>query len=132
MVREARRRRVFRVLTTTNGSLLDEEHRRELLGCGLTHVNISIDAAQPATHARLRPGSDLERIREGTAALMLVASGVMTLQRVSYGLAAIPFAFLGGYVGDRFSTRLPERPFRALALAVLFLAGAYSVLSGLA
>jgi len=66
------------------------------------------------------------------AALMLVVTGVMTLQRVSYGLAAIPFAFLGGYVGDRFSTRLPERPFRALALAVLFLAGAYSVVSGLA
>ena len=65
------------------------------------------------------------------AALMLVASGVMTPQTASYGVAAIPFAFLGGYVGDRFSTRLPERPFRALALAVLFLAGAYSVVSGL-
>ena len=65
------------------------------------------------------------------AALVLLASGVMTLQRVSYGLAAIPFAFLGGYVGDRLSTRLPERPFRALALAGLFLTGVYSVVSGL-
>jgi len=65
------------------------------------------------------------------AALMLVASGVMTPQTASYGVAAIPFAFLGGYVGDRLSTRLPERPFRVLALAVLFLAGAYSVVSGL-
>jgi len=65
------------------------------------------------------------------AALMLLLSGVMTLERVSYGLVAIPFAFLGGYVGDRLSSRLPERPFRALALAVLFLAGAYSVVSGL-
>ena len=65
------------------------------------------------------------------AALMLVASGVMTPQTASYGVVAIPFALLGGYVGDRLSTRLPERPFRALALAVLFLAGAYSVVSGL-
>ena len=65
------------------------------------------------------------------AALMLVASRVMTVQRVSYGLVAIPFAFLGGYVGDRISTRLPERPFRALALAVLFLVGVYGVVSGL-
>jgi uncharacterized membrane protein YfcA len=65
------------------------------------------------------------------AALMLVVSGVMTPQRISYGVVAIPFAFLGGYVGDRLSTRLPERPFRALALAVLFVAGAYSVVSGL-
>jgi len=69
MVREARRRRV-RVLTTTNGSLLDAERRQELLGCGLTHLNISVDAARPETHARLRPGSDLEQIGEGTAALI--------------------------------------------------------------
>lgn len=65
------------------------------------------------------------------AALMLALSGVMTLQRVSYGVVAIPFVFLAGYVGDRLSTRLPERPFRVLALAVLFLAGAYGVVSGL-
>jgi len=65
------------------------------------------------------------------AALMLALSGVMTLQRVSHGLVAIPFAFLGGYVGDRLSSRLPERPFMVLALAVLFLAGVYSVVSGL-
>jgi uncharacterized membrane protein YfcA len=65
------------------------------------------------------------------AALVLVISGVMTLRTASYGVVAIPFAFLGGYVGDRLSTRLPERPFRALALAVLFLAGLYSVVSGL-
>jgi len=69
MVREARRRRV-RVLTTTNGSLLDEERRRELLACGLNHLNISVDATDPETHARLRPGSDLERIAEGVAALV--------------------------------------------------------------
>jgi uncharacterized membrane protein YfcA len=65
------------------------------------------------------------------AALTLVLSGVMTLQRISYGVVAIPFVFLAGYVGDRISTRLPEKPFRALALAVLFLAGVYSVVSGL-
>ena len=69
MVREARRRRV-RVLTTTNGSLLDGERRRELLSCGLTTLNISVDAAKPETHARLRPGSDLEQIGEGVASLL--------------------------------------------------------------
>ena len=69
MVREARRRRV-RVLTTTNGSLLDPQRRRELLSCGLTHLNISVDAARAETHARLRPGSDLAAIGEGTAALV--------------------------------------------------------------
>ena len=69
MVRAARRRRV-RVLTTTNGSLLTPERRRELLACGLNHLNISIDAADPDTHVRLRPGSDLEQIGEGVAALV--------------------------------------------------------------
>ena len=68
MVRAARRRRV-RVLTTTNGSLLDPERRRELLTCGLNHLNISVDAAEPATHARLRPGSDLDAMAEGITAL---------------------------------------------------------------
>jgi uncharacterized membrane protein YfcA len=65
------------------------------------------------------------------AAFTLALSGVMTLQRVSYGVAAIPFVFLAGYVGDRISTRLAEGPFRVLALTVLFLAGVYSVVSGL-
>ena len=69
MVREARRRRI-RVLTTTNGSLLDADRRRELLTCGLTTLNVSVDAAEPETHARLRPGSDLREIGEGIAALV--------------------------------------------------------------
>lgn len=65
------------------------------------------------------------------AALMLVLSGVMTPQRVSYGVVAIPFAFLGGFAGDRISAWLPERPFRVLALTVLFVTGVYSIVSGL-
>ncbi len=69
MVRAASRRHV-RVMTTTNGSVLDAERRHHLLHCGLHGVNISIDAADPATHARLRPGSDLERIAANVAALV--------------------------------------------------------------
>jgi uncharacterized membrane protein YfcA len=65
------------------------------------------------------------------AALTLVVTGVMTPERASYGVVAIPFVFLGGFVGDRISARLPERPFRVLALAVLFVAGVYSVVTGL-
>ncbi len=65
------------------------------------------------------------------ATLMLVLSGVMTLQTMGYGVAAIPFVFLAGYVGDRISAGVPERPFRVLVVAILFLAGTYSVVSGL-
>ncbi len=66
----AARRRHIRVLTTTNGSLLDETRRAGLLKCGIDHVNVSIDAGRPETHARIRPGSDLERIGANLAALM--------------------------------------------------------------
>jgi pyrroloquinoline quinone biosynthesis protein E len=69
MVRAARGRGI-RVITTTNGSLLDGERRGELLGCGLSVLNVSVDAANPETHARVRPGSDLEQIGEGVAALV--------------------------------------------------------------
>ncbi len=69
MVRFARGRWI-RVLTTTNGSLLDAEHRPEMLACGLNHLNISVDAADAETHSRLRPGSDLDQIAEGIAALV--------------------------------------------------------------
>jgi uncharacterized membrane protein YfcA len=65
------------------------------------------------------------------AALSLVAAGVLTPQRASYGAAAIPFVFLAGYLGDRISARVRERPFRVLALALLFMTGVYSILSGL-
>jgi uncharacterized membrane protein YfcA len=65
------------------------------------------------------------------AALSLVLSGVMTLQRISYGVAALPAVFLAGYVGDRISARVPERPFRVLVVVLLFLAGAYSIVAGL-
>ena len=63
-------------------------------------------------------------------ALTLISTGVMTAQRASYGVVALPIIFLGAFVGDRISTRLPERPFRALALMSLFLVGVYSVVSG--
>ena len=70
LVRAARRRHV-RVLTTTNGSLLgDPDHRRELLSCGLSTLNVSIDAARADTHAVLRPGSNLEAIGDGLSALV--------------------------------------------------------------
>jgi len=65
------------------------------------------------------------------AALSLALSGVMTLQRISYGVAALPAVFLAGYVGDRISARVPERPFRVLVVVLLFLAGAYSIVTGL-
>lgn len=62
---------------------------------------------------------------------LFVASRVMTLQRAGFGLVSVPFVFLAGLVGDKIAARLPQRPFRLLALGTLFLAGFCSILTGL-
>ena len=63
--------------------------------------------------------------------LLFVAGRVMTLQRAGFGLVSVPFVFLAGLVGDKIAARLPQRPFRLLALGTLFLAGFCSILAGL-
>ncbi len=65
------------------------------------------------------------------SALFLIAGGVMTVGRARYGLISIPVVFLAALVGDKIAARVPQRPFRVLALATLFLAGMYSIVSGL-
>src|SRR5262249_53026432 len=44
----------------SNGMLIDEEKAYRLMRCGLTELNISIDAAQPDTYRRVRRGGQLE------------------------------------------------------------------------
>lgn len=43
----------------SNGMLIDETNAYRLMGCGLTTLNISIDAARPETYARVRRGGNL-------------------------------------------------------------------------
>jgi len=80
MVRMARERGI-RVKATTNGSLLDPDRRRELLACGIHHVDVSLDGAVAATHEALRPGARFEQIVENLSALM-VERGKGRLPRV--------------------------------------------------
>jgi len=65
------------------------------------------------------------------SALFLIAAGVMTLGRARYGLVSVPVVFLAAFVGDKIAARVPQRRFRILALAALFVVGMYSILSGL-
>ena len=44
----------------SNGMLIDEEKAYKLMDCGLTELNISIDAARPETYRRVRRGGRLE------------------------------------------------------------------------
>lgn len=46
----------------TNGSLLDYDRSVELIDCGLTKINISLDAASPEVYDRVRPGGDYRKV----------------------------------------------------------------------
>src|SRR5438046_258940 len=46
----------------TNGILIDEEKAYKLMDCGLTELNISIDAAYPDTYRRVRRGPNRDAL----------------------------------------------------------------------
>lgn len=54
----------------SNGMLIDAEKTDRLVGCGLTELNISIDAALPDTYRRVRRGGKLEVVHENIRRLM--------------------------------------------------------------
>lgn len=71
----------------TNGSLLDEGTGRALLAAGLDMIEVSVDAADPETYARVRRGLDWQRLGRNVRRLLdlrdasgspsrIVASGV--------------------------------------------------------
>jgi MoaA/NifB/PqqE/SkfB family radical SAM enzyme len=56
----------------TNGMLIDEERAYRLMDCGLTELNISIDAATPPTYRRVRRGGKLEVLHDNIRRLVRV------------------------------------------------------------
>jgi len=56
----------------TNGGLIDEEKAHRLMDCGLTELNISVDAARPETYRRVRRGGRLEPLHENIRRLVRV------------------------------------------------------------
>jgi MoaA/NifB/PqqE/SkfB family radical SAM enzyme len=56
----------------SNGMLINEERAHRLMDCGLTELNISIDAAFPDTYRRVRRGGRLETLHENIQRLMRV------------------------------------------------------------
>ena len=51
-----------RVWLNTNGSCFTDEKMDRLLRCGLDQVEFSVDAADPETYAKVRPGLDFDRL----------------------------------------------------------------------
>jgi len=54
----------------TNGILIDEEKTYRLMDCGLTELDISIDAAYPETYRRVRRGGRLPVLHDNIRRLM--------------------------------------------------------------
>jgi radical SAM protein with 4Fe4S-binding SPASM domain len=50
------------VFITTNGVLLTEDVSRALIKAGTTHLMVSLDAATPETYAKIRIGSNYEKV----------------------------------------------------------------------
>lgn len=56
----------------TNGMLIDEEKAYRMMDCGLTELNISIDAAYPETYKRVRRGGNLDLLHDNIRRLIRV------------------------------------------------------------
>ncbi|HZP82793.1 MAG TPA: radical SAM protein [Chthonomonadaceae bacterium] len=56
----------------SNGMQINEERARRLMDCGLTELNISIDAATPETYRRVRRGGRLETLHENIKRLVRI------------------------------------------------------------
>jgi MoaA/NifB/PqqE/SkfB family radical SAM enzyme len=54
----------------SNGMLIDDQRAHQLTGCGVTEVNVSIDAARPETYRRVRRGGQLEVVHDNIRRLM--------------------------------------------------------------
>ncbi len=67
-VEEAKRRGIF-TYTVSNGTLLDEERREEVLGSGLDAYLVSLDASRPEEMERMRRGLDYDLVVKNVRAL---------------------------------------------------------------
>ena len=56
----------------TNGMLIDDEKAHKVMDCGLTELNISIDAATPETYRRVRRGGKLPILHDNIKRLVRV------------------------------------------------------------
>lgn len=56
----------------TNGILIDEEKSYRVMDCGLTELNISVDAAKPDTYRRVRRGGNLNVLHDNLRRLIRI------------------------------------------------------------
>lgn len=62
MIGYARKNGVMDIRVGTNGMLLDDDAARRLIDSGLTRLEVSVDAASPATYNHIRQGGNYYRL----------------------------------------------------------------------
>jgi uncharacterized membrane protein YfcA len=108
---------------------------------GLLQTSISM-TGPPVVLLLAGTGREKNEIRKTLVAFFLwmniislpffLFSKTITFQRVSFGLYALPFVFLGAYLGNKVVEKIPQKAFRLLALATVCITSFLSIYSGLA
>jgi len=107
---------------------------------GLSQTSIGM-AGPPVVMLLVGSGSAKNEMRKTLVAFFLwvsalslplfLISGTLTLSRGSFGFYAIPFVFLGAYLGDKMVEKIPQKTFQILALVTVCLTGLLGIYSGL-
>jgi len=58
-------------------------------------------------------------------------SRIMTMQGIIYGICAIPFIFIAGFLGNKVANIIPHRLYKALTLITVCATGVFAIYSGL-
>ncbi len=74
------------VTLSTNGVLLDEKRRRQVIETGLRGLGISLDAVTPETYAVVRPPGGFEKVVENLKALIGMRQGARPLVVLSFAM----------------------------------------------
>lgn len=80
----------------TNGMLIDDEKAHRLMDCGLTELNVSIDAATPETYRRVRRGGKLDVLHANIKRLVRVRQET----RARFPLLGLNFVMLNDNEGE--------------------------------
>ena len=92
----------IQVSLSTNGSRLTPEYVAELVAAGPDIINLSIDSADPATIAELRPGLDPAAFYAGMKELKAVRDRVGPLKETPWGQVRTPSIVATCVVTDAF------------------------------
>jgi MoaA/NifB/PqqE/SkfB family radical SAM enzyme len=80
----------------SNGMLIDEEKAYRLMDCGLTEVDISIDAANPDTYHRVRRGGKFHVLHQNIGRLMEIKRET----RAQFPMVGLNFVMLNQNEGE--------------------------------